>query len=134
MADAVTMRRLPAALAVGPRPRLWRLHAADRLPGRVRLPGRSHVQRLQRAVEINALGGAGARPIRIVRGADGTKELVRQIAEERRETSGSRSRRVARRRAERPYSPQLYVVELYARLDGSDRTEQWDLTTIMFRS
>ena len=27
-----------------------------------------------------------------------------------------------------------YLVELYARLDGSDRTEEWALTTIMFRS
>ena len=74
--------------------------------------------------------------IRIVRiGADGTKELVRQITEERRETSGSRT---AAWRGVGPnglFAPQgEYVVELYARLDGSDRTEQWDLTTIMFRS
>lgn len=74
--------------------------------------------------------------IRVVRiNASGEKELVRQITEERRETSGSRT---AAWRGVGPnglFAPQgEYVVELYARLDGSDRTEQWDLTTIMFRS
>ncbi|MAS53150.1 MAG: hypothetical protein CMJ44_00730 [Pimelobacter sp.] len=74
--------------------------------------------------------------IRIVRiASDGSKELVRQITEERRETSGPRT---AAWRGVGPnglFAPQgEYVVELYARLDGSDRTEQWDLTTIMFRS
>ena len=74
--------------------------------------------------------------IRIVRiGSGGSKELVRQITEERRETSGPRT---AAWRGVGPnglFAPQgEYTVELYARLDGSDRTEQWDLTTIMFRS
>ena len=74
--------------------------------------------------------------IRIVRiGSDGSRELVRQITEERRETSGPRT---AAWRGVGPnglFAPQgEYTVELYARLDGSDRTEQWDLTTIMFRS
>ena len=74
--------------------------------------------------------------IRIVRiAADGTKELVRQITEERRRDLGPRT---AAWRGVGPnglFAPQgEYVVELYARLDGSDRTEQWDLTTIMFRS
>ena len=74
--------------------------------------------------------------IRIVRVTpDGTKELVRQITEERRETSGPRT---AAWRGVGPnglFAPQgEYVVELYARLDHSDRTEQWSLTTLMYRS
>ena len=74
--------------------------------------------------------------IRVVRVApDGTKELVRQITEERRETAGPRT---AAWRGVGPnglFAPQgEYTVELYARLDGSDRTEEWALTTIMFRS
>ena len=66
---------------------------------------------------------------------DGTVALVRQITEERRETAGSRT---AAWRGVGPnglFAPQgEYTVELYARLDGSDRTEEWALTTIMFRS
>ena len=66
---------------------------------------------------------------------DGSVALVRQITEERRETAGSRT---AAWRGVGPnglFAPQgEYTVELYARLDGSDRTEEWALTTIMFRS
>ena len=74
--------------------------------------------------------------IRVVRvSPDGEKELVRQITEERRETAGPRT---AAWRGVGPsglFAPQgEYRVELYARLDGSDRTEQWSLTTTMFRS
>ena len=74
--------------------------------------------------------------IRVVRlTADGTRELVRQITTERRETPGPRT---AAWRGVGPnglFAPQgEYVVELYARLDGSDRVEEWELTTIMFRS
>lgn len=74
--------------------------------------------------------------IRVVRvDQDGRKELVRQITEERRETEGPRT---AAWRGVGPnglFAPQgEYTVELYARLDGSDRTEEWALTTIMFRS
>ena len=67
--------------------------------------------------------------------ADGSVALVRQITEERRETAGART---AAWRGVGPnglFAPQgEYTVELYARLDGSDRTEEWALTTIMFRS
>ena len=74
--------------------------------------------------------------IRVVRpGPDGDPALVRQITEERRETAGPRT---AAWRGVGPnglFAPQgEYTVELYARLDGSDRTEHWSLTTIMFRS
>ena len=74
--------------------------------------------------------------IRIVRiEPDGSPALVRQITAERRETRGSRT---AAWRGVGPnglFAPQgEYTVELYARLDGSDRTEQWALTTVMFRS
>lgn len=74
--------------------------------------------------------------IRVVRiTQDGTKELVRQITEERRETAGPRT---AAWRGVGPgglFAQQgQYEIELYARLDGSDRTEEWALTTIMFRS
>ena len=66
---------------------------------------------------------------------DGSAALVRQITEERRETAGSRT---AAWRGVGPnglFAPQgEYTVELYARLDGSDRTEAWTLTTLMFRS
>ena len=74
--------------------------------------------------------------IRVVRAQpDGGRALVRQITQERRETAGSRT---AAWRGIGPnglFAPQgEYVVELYARLDGSDRTETWELTTIMFRT
>ncbi|OZC01377.1 FlgD immunoglobulin-like domain containing protein [Rubricoccus marinus] len=74
--------------------------------------------------------------IRVVRvDPDGNKELVRQITQERRETAGPRT---AAWRGVGPsglFAPQgEYQIELYARLDGSDRTEAWTLTTIMFRS
>ena len=69
------------------------------------------------------------------RQADGQTALVRQITEERRETAGART---AAWRGVGPnglFAPQgEYTVELYARLDGSSRTEDWHLTTIMFRS
>ena len=69
------------------------------------------------------------------RQADGSVALVRQITDERRETAGART---AAWRGVGPnglFAPQgEYTVELYARLDGSDRTEEWALTTIMFRS
>lgn len=74
--------------------------------------------------------------IRVVQvGPDGSKELVRQITEERMETAGPRT---AAWRGVGPgglFAPQgQYEIELYARLEGSDRTEQWSLSTIMFRS
>ena len=74
--------------------------------------------------------------IRIVRvNADGGRELVRQITSERLETEGPRT---AAWRGVGPnglFAPQgEYVVELYARLDGTERGEEWELTTIMFRS
>ena len=66
---------------------------------------------------------------------DGSRALVRQITEERQETAGTRE---AAWRGVGPnglFAPQgEYIVELYARLDGSDYTEAWDLTTIMYRS
>ena len=66
---------------------------------------------------------------------DGSRALVRQITPEQRETPGPRT---AAWRGTGPnglFAPQgEYLVELYARLDGSDRTEEWALTTIMFRS
>ena len=74
--------------------------------------------------------------IRVTRvGPDGERALVRQITEERRETPGPRT---AAWRGIGPnglFAPQgEYVVELYARLDGSDRTETWELTTLMYRT
>lgn len=66
---------------------------------------------------------------------DGSVALVRQITEERRETPGPRT---AAWRGIGPnglFAPQgEYTVELYARLDGSDRTEAWTLTTLMYRT
>ena len=66
---------------------------------------------------------------------DGDRQLVHQVTDERRETSGSRT---AAWRGTGPnglFAPQgEYVVELYARLDGSDRTESWELTTLMYRT
>ena len=67
---------------------------------------------------------------------DGSKALVRQITELRRETAGART---AAWRGVGPnglFAPQgLYTVEVYASLDpGADRTEVWELTTIMYRS
>ena len=66
---------------------------------------------------------------------DGSRALVRQITEEQRETAGPRTA------AWRGIGPNglfaaqgEYVVELYARLDGSDRTERWELTTTMYRT
>lgn len=74
--------------------------------------------------------------IRIVRrNADGVTELVRQITREQRETAGPRTaawRGVGPSGLFAPQGP--YTVELHARLDGSDRSETWTLTTFMFRS
>jgi hypothetical protein len=74
--------------------------------------------------------------IRVVRvGADGARSLVHEVTRERRETPGPRT---AAWRGTGPnglFAPQgEYVVELYARLDGSDRTETWELTTLMYRT
>lgn len=74
--------------------------------------------------------------IRVVRvQPDGQRALVRQITEERRETAGPRT---AAWRGIGPnglFAPQgEYVVELYARLDGTDRSETWELTTLMYRT
>ena len=74
--------------------------------------------------------------IRVVRvGLDGDRQLVHQVTDERRETPGART---AAWRGTGPnglFAPQgEYVVELYARLDGSDRTETWELTTLMYRT
>lgn len=67
--------------------------------------------------------------------ADGSLALVREITPERRETAGART---AAWRGVGPnglFAPQgQYTVELSARLDGSPRSEDWQLTTIMFRS
>ncbi|MEL6615023.1 MAG: hypothetical protein AAFQ43_04765, partial [Bacteroidota bacterium] len=66
---------------------------------------------------------------------DGSRVLVREISPERRETAGPRT---AAWRGIGPnglFAPQgEYVVELYARLDGSSRTEAWELTTTMYRT
>ena len=74
--------------------------------------------------------------VRITRvGPDGDRTLVHQVTGEQRETPGSRT---AAWRGTGPnglFAPQgEYVVELYARLDGSDRTESWELTTLMYRT
>ncbi|MEP0546386.1 MAG: FlgD immunoglobulin-like domain containing protein [Rhodothermales bacterium] len=66
---------------------------------------------------------------------DGSTALVRTITAEQRETAGPRT---AAWRGVGPnglFAPQgEYTVELYARLDGSDRTTTWTLTTIMYRA
>ena len=74
--------------------------------------------------------------IRVVRvDPDGQRALVRQITPERRETAGLRT---AAWRGVGPnglFAPQgEYVVELHARLDGADRAETWELTTLMYRT
>ena len=74
--------------------------------------------------------------IRVVRvGLDGGRALVHQVTDEQRETPGTRT---AAWRGTGPnglFAPQgEYVVELYARLDGSDRAETWELTSLMYRS
>ena len=74
--------------------------------------------------------------IRVTRvGPDGQRALVHQVTAERLETAGPRT---AAWRGTGPnglFAVQgEYVVELYARLDGADRTERWELTTIMFRT
>ena len=74
--------------------------------------------------------------IRVVRvEADGSRSLVHEATRERRETPGPRT---AAWRGTGPnglFAPQgEYLVELYARLDGSDRTESWELTTLMYRT
>lgn len=66
---------------------------------------------------------------------DGTPALVRQLSTERYETAGPRE--VAWRGVgpNGLFAPQgTYTVELYARLDGADRTEAWTLTTLMYRA
>ena len=74
--------------------------------------------------------------IRVVRvEADGARSLVHEVTPERRETPGPRT---AAWRGIGPnglFAPQgTYTVELYARLDGTDRGEEWALTTIMYRN
>ena len=74
--------------------------------------------------------------IRVTRiGPDGDRTLVHQVTEERRETPGPRT---AAWRGTGPnglFAPQgEYVVELYATLAGSGRTESWELTTLMYRT
>lgn len=74
--------------------------------------------------------------IRIVRvREDGQRELVLQLTGEQRETAGPRTAAWRGTGANGLFAPQgQYEVELFARLDGSDRTEQWSLPTVMFRS
>ena len=74
--------------------------------------------------------------IRVVRVREGgERELVLQITDERRETAGPRTAAWRGVGANGLFAPQgQYEVELFARLDGSDRTEQWSLPTLMFRS
>lgn len=74
--------------------------------------------------------------IRVVRQpADGPPELVRQIAAPRRETAGPRTAAWRGVGLDGRFVPQgEYAVELYARLDGSDREESWTLTTLLYRS
>ncbi len=73
--------------------------------------------------------------IRVVRTTADGDELVRTITTERHETTGPRTAAWRGVGANGLFAPQgEYTVELYARLDGSDRVEQWALTTIMFRS
>ena len=66
---------------------------------------------------------------------DGSVALVHQVTEERRETPGPRT---AAWRGTGPNglfaSQGEYTVELYARLHSSDRTESWELTTLMYRT
>ena len=74
--------------------------------------------------------------IRVTRvGLEGDRALVHQVTAEQRETPGART---AAWRGTGPnglFAPQgEYVVELYARLDGSDRSESWELTTLMYRT
>lgn len=74
--------------------------------------------------------------IRVVRVTpDGDRQLVHEVSPERPETPGPRT---AAWRGTGPnglFAPQgEYVVELYARLNGSDRAESWELTTLMYRT
>ena len=84
------------------------------------------------AVPVGSLP-AGAYVVRVE--ADGSRSLVHEVTRERRETPGPRT---AAWRGTGPnglFAPQgEYLVELYARLDGSDRTESWELTTLMYRT
>jgi flagellar hook assembly protein FlgD len=67
--------------------------------------------------------------------ADGQRALVHQVTLPTRETAGPRT---AAWRGTGPnglFAPQgEYVVELYATLDGTDRAESWELTTLMYRT
>lgn len=74
--------------------------------------------------------------IRVVRvREDGQREIVLQLSGERHETAGPRTAAWRGTGANGLFAPQgPYEVELFARLDGSDRTEQWSLPTVMFRS
>lgn len=66
---------------------------------------------------------------------DGQRALVHQVTLPTRETAGPRT---AAWRGTGPnglFAPQgEYVVELYATLDGTDRAESWELTTLMYRT
>ena len=74
--------------------------------------------------------------IRVTRvGLDGERALGHQVSLPTRETAGPRT---AAWRGTGPnglFAPQgEYVVELYATLDGTDRAESWELTTLMYRT
>ena len=74
--------------------------------------------------------------VRVVRvQPDGARALVHQVSGPTRETAGPRT---AAWRGTGPnglFAPQgEYVVELYATLDGTDRAESWELTTLMYRT
>ena len=66
---------------------------------------------------------------------DGTVALVRQVTTEQRETPGSRTAAWRGTGANGLFAPQgEYTVELFVRLDGQVRAEEWTLPTVMFRS
>ena len=66
---------------------------------------------------------------------DGSAPSSARSRAERRETRGARTAAWRGVGTNGLFAPQGdYTVELYARLDGSDRVEQWALTTIMFRT
>ncbi len=82
------------------------------------------------------LAGPALVQIRVVqRQPDGSLALVRQLAEERRETRGPRT---AAWRGTGPnglFAPQgEYTVELSVRRTDADDAEAWALQTVMFRS
>ena len=66
---------------------------------------------------------------------DGTVALVRQVTTEGRETPGARTAAWRGTGANGLFAPQgEYTVELFVRMDGQDRAEEWTLPTVMFRS